>query len=67
MQPSLLILDEPTSAGSSTTQVTVVKLAAEIQAKLQVSYVFISHDFKSHYALCQHMVVIKDGVCIESV
>lgn len=66
MQPSLLILDEPTSALDSTTQVTVVNLLREIQAKLQISYVFISHDLKVVRALCQHMMVIKDGVCIES-
>ncbi|WP_442966838.1 ABC transporter ATP-binding protein [Psychrobacter sp. ANT_H3] len=66
MRPSLLILDEPTSALDSTTQVTVVSLLREIQEKLQVSYVFISHDLKVVRALCQHMIVIKDGVCIES-
>ena len=66
MRPSLLILDEPTSALDSTTQVTVVSLLREIQEKLQVSYVFISHDLKVVRALCQHMMVIKDGVCIES-
>ena len=66
MRPSLLILDEPTSALDSTTQVTVVNLLREIQEKLQVSYVFISHDLKVVRALCQHMMVIKDGVCIES-
>ncbi|XDZ19058.1 ABC transporter ATP-binding protein [Psychrobacter sp. CLB018] len=66
MQPSLLILDEPTSALDSTTQVTVVGLLREIQAKLKISYVFISHDLKVVRALCQHMMVIKDGVCIES-
>ena len=66
MQPSLLILDEPTSALDSTTQVTVVNLLREIQQKLQISYVFISHDLKVVRALCQHMMVIKDGMCIES-
>nr|WP_313976335.1 dipeptide ABC transporter ATP-binding protein [uncultured Psychrobacter sp.] len=66
MQPSLLILDEPTSALDSTTQVAVVNLLREIQAKLHISYVFISHDLKVVRALCQHMMVIKDGVCIES-
>lgn len=66
MRPSLLILDEPTSALDSTTQVTVVNLLREIQEKLQISYVFISHDLKVVRALCQHMMVIKDGVCIES-
>ncbi|MBB3105946.1 microcin C transport system ATP-binding protein [Psychrobacter luti] len=66
MRPSLLILDEPTSALDSTTQVTVVSLLREIQEKLQISYVFISHDLKVVRALCQHIMVLKEGRCIES-
>ncbi|MDN5665867.1 MAG: dipeptide ABC transporter ATP-binding protein [Psychrobacter sp.] len=66
MQPSLLILDEPTSALDSTTQVTVVSLLREIQEKLHISYVFISHDLKVVRALCQHIIVLKEGTCIES-
>ena len=66
MQPSLLILDEPTSALDSTTQVTVVNLLREIQQKLQISYVFISHDLKVVRALCQKILVLKDGTCVES-
>ncbi|MBO6224964.1 MAG: ABC transporter ATP-binding protein, partial [Psychrobacter sp.] len=66
MKPSLLILDEPTSALDSTTQVTVVKLLREIQEKLHISYVFISHDLKVVRALCQHVMVLKDGICVES-
>ncbi|WP_114700058.1 ABC transporter ATP-binding protein [Psychrobacter proteolyticus] len=66
MKPSLLILDEPTSALDSTTQVTVVRLLREIQERLQVSYVFISHDLKVVRALCQHIMVLKQGTCVES-
>ncbi|WP_352337506.1 dipeptide ABC transporter ATP-binding protein [Psychrobacter sp. 16-MNA-CIBAN-0192] len=66
MQPRLLILDEPTSALDSTTQVTVVNLLREIQQKLNISYVFISHDLKVVRALCQHIMILKDGICIES-
>ncbi|TXD97959.1 ABC transporter ATP-binding protein [Psychrobacter frigidicola] len=66
MKPSLLILDEPTSALDSTTQVTVVNLLREIQQKLQISYVFISHDLKVVRALCQYIMVLKEGMCVES-
>ncbi|MEG9304175.1 dipeptide ABC transporter ATP-binding protein [Psychrobacter celer] len=66
MRPKLLILDEPTSALDSTTQVTVVSLLREIQEKLHISYVFISHDLKVVRALCQHIMVLKEGTCIES-
>ena len=55
MQPKLLILDEPTSALDSSTQVTVVNLLREIQQKMQISYVFISHDLKVVRALCQQI------------
>ncbi|MGM8885854.1 ABC transporter ATP-binding protein [Psychrobacter sp. 1U2] len=66
MRPKLLILDEPTSALDSTTQVTVVTLLREIQAKFNISYVFISHDLKVVRALCQHIMVLKQGVCVEA-
>ena len=66
MQPRLIILDEPTSALDSTTQVTVVNLLREIQQKFNISYVFISHDLKVVRALCQHIMVLKDGACVES-
>ncbi|WLP95633.1 ABC transporter ATP-binding protein [Psychrobacter sp. M13] len=66
MQPRLIILDEPTSALDSTTQVTVVNLLREIQQKFNISYVFISHDLKVVRALCQHIMVLKEGVCVES-
>lgn len=66
MKPRLLILDEPTSALDSTTQVAVVNLLREIQQKRGISYVFISHDLQVVRALCQHIMVLKDGVCIES-
>ena len=66
MKPSLLILDEPTSALDSTTQVAVVSLLREIQERLEISYVFISHDLKVVRALCQHIMVLKQGACVES-
>lgn len=66
IKPSLLILDEPTSALDSTTQVTVVSLLREIQERLEISYVFISHDLKVVRALCQHIMVLKQGTCVES-
>ena len=66
MKPKLLILDEPTSALDSSTQVTVVALLRKIQAEQNISYVFISHDLHVVRALCQHIMVLKDGKLIES-
>lgn len=61
MKPKILILDEPTSALDSSTQVAVVQLLRDIQAEFGLSYILISHDLKVVKALCQTVVVLKDG------
>ncbi|WP_227429299.1 dipeptide ABC transporter ATP-binding protein [Psychrobacter sp. I-STPA6b] len=65
MRPRLMILDEPTSALDSTTQIAVVKLLREIQAQFGISYLFISHDLKVVKALCQRIMVLQQGRCVE--
>lgn len=61
MKPKILLLDEPTSALDSTTQVAMVKLLRDIQAKFGLSYIFISHDLQVVKALCQTILVLKNG------
>ncbi|MFW2178075.1 MULTISPECIES: ATP-binding cassette domain-containing protein [unclassified Moraxella] len=63
MKPKILLLDEPTSALDSSTQIAVVKLLREIQAEFGLSYIFISHDLAVVKALCQHILILKDGQC----
>lgn len=65
MRPKLILLDEPTSALDSSTQVAIVQLLREIQQDFGISYVFISHDLKVVRALCQDIMVLKDGECVE--
>lgn len=66
MRPKILILDEPTSALDSQTQLAVIKLLQEIQVNYQIGYIFISHDLAVVRALCHHILVVKNGECIES-
>lgn len=66
MKPKLIILDEPTSALDSSTQVTVVKLLRNIQQHFGISFVMISHDLNVVRALCQSLMVLKDGICVEA-
>lgn len=61
MRPQILILDEPTSALDSSTQVAVVQLLRDIQAQFNLSYIFISHDLNVVRALCQQILVLKEG------
>lgn len=65
MRPKLIILDEPTSALDSTTQVAVVGLLRQIQRDFGIGYIFISHDLNVVRALCQHIIVLKAGQCVE--
>lgn len=61
MKPKILLLDEPTSALDSSTQVAMVKLLRDIQANFGLSYIFISHDLQVVKALCQTILVLKNG------
>lgn len=65
MKPQLLILDEPTSALDRSTQLTVVELLREIQQTHHLSYIFISHDLAVVRALCQQLLVLQQGQCVE--
>lgn len=65
MQPKLLILDEPTSALDRTTQRALVALLRKLQLENQLSYLFISHDLSLVRALCQRILVLRQGQMIE--
>ena len=65
MRPKVIILDEPTSALDSSNQVAVVQLLRDIQQQYGISYIFISHDLNVMQALCQNIMVIKAGECVE--
>lgn len=65
MQPKLLILDEPTSALDRTTQRALVALLRKLQIENQLSYLFISHDLSLVRALCQRILVLRQGQMIE--
>ena len=64
-QPKLLILDEPTSALDRTTQRALVSLLRKLQFENQLSYLFISHDLSLVRALCQRILVLRQGQMIE--
>jgi len=66
LKPRLLLLDEPTSALDASVQHQVLKLLVELQHKLGLSYLFITHDLALIRALAHRVIVMKDGSIVES-
>lgn len=65
LKPELILLDEPTSALDRTVQRQVVELLRSLQAKYNLTYLFISHDLAVVRALSHQMMVIKQGKVVE--
>jgi peptide/nickel transport system ATP-binding protein len=65
-EPSLLICDEVTSALDALVAESIVELLADLQKKLGLSYVFISHDIATVRKLCDQVTVLYKGVQVET-
>lgn len=65
-RPRLLIADEPTTGLDVTTQKTVMELVAELTRERGMSTILITHDLGLASAYCDRILVMKDGVIVES-
>jgi ABC-type dipeptide/oligopeptide/nickel transport system ATPase component len=63
--PLLLIADEPTSALDAVTQSEILALFADLNRKLGMSILFISHDLPSVYTLCHRVALLDAGEIVE--
>jgi ABC-type dipeptide/oligopeptide/nickel transport system ATPase component len=64
-RPFLLIADEPTSALDAVTQAEILSLFADLNRKLGMSILFISHDLASAYSLCHRIALLDEGAIVE--
>jgi peptide/nickel transport system ATP-binding protein len=63
--PALLILDEPTTGLDATVEAEVLDLVAGLQAQLQTSVLFISHNLGVISKMCARVGVLYAGRLVE--
>lgn len=64
-QPKILVCDEATSALDVSVQAQIVELLKEMQEKMNISYLFITHDLALVSSFCDRVAVMKNGKIVE--
>ncbi|HBG00862.1 MAG TPA: hypothetical protein DDW87_04730 [Firmicutes bacterium] len=66
LNPSFLVCDEPVSALDVSIHAQILNLLVEIQERLKLTYVFISHNLADVKNICDRMAVMYLGKVMES-
>ena len=65
LEPNFVVLDEPTSALDMLFQAQMVDLLRELQRRLDLTYMFISHDLRVVASLASNLIVMRHGKVVE--
>jgi peptide/nickel transport system ATP-binding protein len=64
-EPALMVLDEPTTALDTTTEMQVLGLVKELQRRIGMALIYITHDLTLIRYMCEQVQVMLDGVVVE--
>jgi oligopeptide/dipeptide ABC transporter ATP-binding protein len=63
--PDIILADEPTTGLDVTVQAEIMKLLREIRTEFNMSVVLVSHDLALIDEVCDRLVVMHGGTCVE--
>ena len=66
LEPEIIIADEPTTMLDVSVQAQILQLLNEVMDQNQISLIFVSHDLDVVRAMCQKIMVIREGKVIET-
>lgn len=64
--PELLVLDEPTASLDVSVQAHILELLKDLQQRLELTYLFITHDLSVVRVLATHVAVMYRGRVVET-
>ena len=64
-EPAVLLCDEPTSALDPETTRSVLSVLRDINKRLGVTIVIVTHELAVVRALCRHVAVMENGQVLE--